>query len=163
MNKPKRRLIFLAVVFALTTLACGTLSVANQSDFKVLVSVTLPGSNSTDSHLYKPGEVYDYYPESSGKYTISVIPQEDYIKEMDRLRTNILGTLYINQNTLESDMIIPLTKRLATIEQTLSSLTTHSCSGNFVDDSSISAAVNMSKQGEITLTCPSSESQNTDN
>ena len=53
-NNKRKRIVLLTVVFGLITLACSTttLSVANQSDYKALVSVTLPGANSTDSHMY---------------------------------------------------------------------------------------------------------------
>ncbi len=163
MRNPKRRLIMLTAVFALMTLACGTVSVANQSEYKALVSVTLPGASSTDTHLFKPGEVFDYYPESGGSYTVSVIPQEDYIAKMDSLRTQIVLTLYGYQSAIRPGYVIELTEQLANIDRTLSSLTTHSCSGNFIEDSNITATVNMSKEGKITLLCPSSESQSQEN
>ena len=156
-------MVLLAVVFALMTLACGTLSVANQSEFKALVSVTLPGASSADSHLYKPGEVYDYYPESSGPYTVSIIPQEDYIAQMDSLRAQILFVLYGYQTAIRPEYVVELTEQLANIDRTLSSLTTHSCSGNFIEDSNITTTIKMSKESQITLNCPSSETQSTDN
>ena len=155
--------MLLAVVFALITLACGTLSVTNQSEYKAVVSVNLPGSSSTDSHLYKPGETYDYYPETSGKYTISIIPQEDYIARMDDLRLQVLLTLHGYQSVIRPEYVVELIEQLADIDRTLSSLTSHSCSGNFLEDSNITATFNMSNEGEITLTCPSSESQSPDN
>jgi len=163
MRNAKRRLVLAAVVCGLLTLACGTLSVANKSEYKALVSVTLPGASSIDSHLYKPGEVYDYSPESAGPYTVSVIPQEDYIAEMDRLRAQILFVLYGYQTVIRPEYVVELTEQLANIDRALSSLTTHSCSGNFIEDTEITATFDMSKEGQITLNCPSSESQSPEN
>ena len=159
----KRRFTLLAALFGLATLACGTVSVANQSDYSALVSVTLPGASSTDSHIYKPGELYDYYPESAGPYTVSVIPQEDYIATMDSLRAQILFVLYGYRTVIRPEYVVELTEQLANIDRTLSSLTTHSCTGNFVEDSDVTATLNMSKEGKITLSCPSSDSQSPEN
>jgi len=159
----KRRLTLLAAVFGLITLACGTLSVSNQSNYKVLVSVTLPGASSTDSHIYQPGEVYDYSTESGGSYTLSVILQEDYVAEMDRLRTSILLTLYGYQTVIRPAYVVELTEQLASIDKTLSSLTTHSCTGNLMEDSNVMATINMTKEGKITLYCPSLDAQSPGN
>jgi len=157
MKNHKRKLIVLTVVFGLITLACSTttLSVANQSDFKALVSVTLPGANGTDSHLYQPGEVYDYYPKSGGSYTISVIPQEDYVAEMDKLRNAIIFAMYRYDENIKPKTFVELTEMLARIDRTLSSLTTHSCQGNIMEESNVMATINISKEGQITLSCPS--------
>jgi len=163
MKIANRRLLLVAVVCGLLTLACGTLSIANQSEYKALVSVILPGASSTDTHLYKPGEVFDYYPESDGSYTISVIPQEDYVEKMDSLRARILFELYGYSSVIRPEYVVELTEQLANIDQTLSSLTTHSCGGNFVEDTEITATFNMSKEGKITLSCPSSESRSPEN
>ena len=156
MKNNKRKLIVLTAVFGLITLACSatTLSVANQSDYKALVSVTLPGASGADSHLYQPGEVYDYYPDSGGTYTISVIPQEDYVAEMDRLRAQILFELYGYQDVIRPNYVVELTEKLATIDKTLSSLTTHSCSGRIMEESNILATINMTKESQIELFCP---------
>jgi hypothetical protein len=137
------------------TLACNTLSVSNQSDYKVLVSVVLPGASGADSHIYQPGEVYDYYPGSGGRYTISVIPQEDYVAEMDELKANIILALTTKYDVMQPNVFVELTEKLAKIEKTLSSLTTHSCSGNLMDESNVMATINMTKDGEISLYCPS--------
>jgi hypothetical protein len=137
------------------TLACNTLSVSNQSDYKVLVSVVLPGASGADSHIYQPGEVYDYYPGSGGRYTISVIPQEDYVAEMDELKANIILALTTKYDVMQPNVFVELTEKLAKIEKTLSSLTTHSCSGNLMDESNLMATINMTKDGEISLYCPS--------
>ena len=153
----KRRLILVGVVFGLITLSCSAskLSVANQSNFKALVSVTLPGSSGADSHIYQPGEVHDYYPGSGGSYTISVIPQEDYVAQMDLIRANIIETLYGYQAKLNPSQVVELTNILASIERTLSSLTSHSCSGNMMEDSNVMATINMTGGNKITLYCPS--------
>ena len=157
MKNNKRKLIVLTAVFGLITLACSTttLSVANQSDYKALVSVTLPGANGTDSHIYQPGEVYDYRPASGGSYTISVIPQEDYVAEMDKLRELIIRALYGYQQDIIPKTFVELTEKLANIDRNLSSLTTHSCQGNIMEDSNVMATINISKDGQITLYCPS--------
>jgi len=153
----KRRLILVGVTFGLITLACSasTLSVANQSNFKALVSVTLPGASGADSHIYLPGEVHDYYPGSGGSYTISIIPQEDYVAMMDKIRATIIDTLYGYQTKLNPSQIVELTEILASIERTLSSLTSHSCSGNMMEDSNVMATFNMTGGNKITLICPS--------
>ena len=157
MTKLKRKLIVLTAVFGLITLACSTttLSVANQSDFKALVSVTLPGANSTDSHIYQPGEVYDYNAGSGGSYTISVIPQEDYVAEMDKLRMTIIRALYNYEEIIIPKTFVELTEQLANIDRTLSSLTSHSCQGNIMEDSKVLATIQITKDGQITLSCPS--------
>jgi len=153
----KRKLILVGVVFGLITLACSasTLSVANQSDYKALVSVKLPGASGADSHIYQPGEVHDYYPGSGGSYTISVIPQEDYVAELDRVRATIIETLYGYHEKLNPSKVVELTDMLASIERTLSSLTSHSCSGNMMEDSNVMATFNMTGGNKITLNCPS--------
>ena len=157
MKNNKRKLIVLTAVLGLITLACSTttLSVANQSDYKALVSVTLPGSGGADSHVYQPGEVYDYYPGSGGSYTISVIPQEDYVAEMDKLRNTIILAMYKYEDIIIPKTFVELTEQLANIDRTLSSLTTHSCQGNLMEDSNVLATINISKDGQITLYCPS--------
>lgn len=153
----RRKLIVLTAVLGLITLACSTttLSVANQSEFKALVSVTLPGSGGADSHVYQPGEVYDYYPGSGGSYTISVIPQEDYVAEMDKLRNIIIFAMYRYDENIKPKTFVELTEMLARIDRTLSSLTTHSCQGNIMEESNVLATINISKEGQITLSCPS--------
>lgn len=157
MPNHKRKLTILAAVLGLITLACSTttLSVANQSEFKALVSVTLPGANSTDSHIYQPGEVYDYYASGGGTYTISVIPQEDYVAEMDKLRMTIIRALYTYEEIVSPKAFVELTEQLARIDRTLSSLTTHSCQGNLMEDAKALATIQITKQGQITLYCPS--------
>jgi hypothetical protein len=157
MSKNKRKLVLLIVVLGLFTMACSmtTLSVANQSDYKVLVSVTLPGASGADSHVYQPGEVYDYRPGSGGSFTISVIPQEDYVAEMDKLRAVIVRALFDYQQSIIPETLIDLTEQLADIDRNLSSLTTHSCQGNIMEDSNVMATINISKDGQITLYCPS--------
>ncbi len=159
MISTKRRLILVGAVFGLITLACSTttLSVSNQSDFRALVSVTLPGASGADSHVYKSGEVYDYYPGSDGSYTISVIPQEDYIAEMDKLRSIIFVALYKYRDGIQPDVALELVEKLSSIDRTLSSLTTHSCGGNLIEGSNVMATINMTKEGKINLTCPSLE------
>ena len=157
MISTKRRLILVGAVFGLIPLACSTstLSVSNQSNFKALVSVTLPGASGADSHVYQPGEVFDYYPGSGGSYTISVIPQEDYVAEMDRLRATIIHAMVDYRDVIQPDIAVELTEKLASIDRTLSSLTTHSCSGNMMDDSNVMATINMTKESKINLYCPS--------
>ena len=155
MINTRKRLILLSLVYVLVTLACSTLSVSNKTEFKLLVSVTLPGAESADSHLYQPGEVHDYYPGSGGTYSISVIPQEDYVAEMDKLRANILYTWYKKQDVIRPEETVELTERLATIDRMLSSLSTHSCSGNLMEDSNVMATINMTRAGVIELSCPS--------
>jgi hypothetical protein len=156
MTKKKRRRILLIAVLGLFTMACSmtTLSVANQSEYKTLVSVTLPGANSTDSHIYKPGEVYDYNAGSGGSYTISVIPQEDYVAEMDKLRALIIRALVDYQQNVTPKTFVELSEKLANINQNLSSLTTHSCEGNVIEGGNVMATINISKEGQITLSCP---------
>ena len=157
MKNIKQRFILVGVVFGLITLACSasTLSVANQSNFKALVSVTLPGASGADSHVYQPGEVYDYYPGSGGSYTISVIPQEDYVAKMNQIRASIIETLYGYHTKISPSQVAELTEMLASIERTLSSLTSHSCSGNMMEDSNVMATINMTGGNKITLYCPS--------
>ncbi len=153
MSKNKRKLVLLIAVLGLFTMACSmtTLSVANQSEFKALVSVTLPGASGADSHVYQPGEVYDYRPGSGGSYTISVIPQEDYVAEMDKMRALIIRTLYGYEQSIMPKTFVELTEQLADIDRKLSSLTTHSCQGNLMEDSNVMATINITKEGQITL------------
>jgi len=153
--KTQKRTLLLIAVLGLVTMACGTLSVANQSDYKVLVSVTLPGASRADSHLYQAGEVYDYYPDTGGEYTISVIPQEDYVAEMDRLRASIAFEIFAYQSVIRPEHVLELTEKLANIERTLSSLTTHACSGRLMEDENVRATINLTKEAEIILQCPS--------
>jgi hypothetical protein len=155
MSNRKRILILLIAPFVLLTLACSTLSVANQSNYKALVSVVLPGAKGADSHLYQPGEVYEYNSGSGGPYSISVIPQEDYIAEMDKIRANIVLTLYGYQDVIRPKFVVQLAEDLANIGKMLSSLTTHSCSGNIMEDSKVMATINITDKGEINLYCPS--------
>ena len=157
MSKTKRRLILVMAVYGLITLACSktNLSVANQSDYKVLVSVTLPGASGADSHIYLPGEVHDYNAGSGGSYTISVIPQEDYVAAMDKIRENIILTLYSYQDVIRPKYVVELTEKLANIDRTLSSLTAHACSGNLMEESNVMATINITNEGKIELYCPS--------
>ena len=155
MSNNTRKLLLLITLLGLLTLACNTLSVANKSEYKVLVSVVLPGASGADSHIYQPGEVYDYYPGSGGRYTISVSPQEEYVAEMDKLRANIVLALTTKYDVMQPGVFVELTEKLARIDKILSSLTTHSCSGNIMDDANVMATINMTKEGEITLDCPS--------
>ena len=157
MSKTKRRLILVMAVYGLITLACSTtnLSVANQSNYKTLVSVTLPGASGADSHVYQPGEVHDYNAGSGGSYTISVIPQEDYVAEMDKIRENIIKALYLYRDIIKPAQVVEFTAQLASIDRTLSSLTAQACSGNLMEDSNVMATININAQGKIELYCPS--------
>jgi hypothetical protein len=157
MSKTKRRLMLVIAVCGLITLACSktTLSVANQSDYKALVSVTLPRASGADSHLYQPGEVYDYNAGSGGSYTIAVIPQEDYIAAMDKMRENIIKGLYLYRDIIKPSAVVELTEQLASIDKTLSNLPTHGCSGNLMEDSNVMATINITAEGKIELYCPS--------
>jgi len=156
MTKNKRKRIVLTAILGLFTMACSmtTLSVANQSEYKALVSVTLPGASGADSHIYKPGEKYDYNAGSGGSYTISVVPQEDYVAEMDKLRALIIRAMFEYQQNMVPETFVELTEKLANIDRNLSSLTTHSCEGNLMDGANAMATINISKEGKITLSCP---------
>ena len=154
MKPVKRRIFLMIAVTALAALACTQLTVKNDSHWQLRVAVTLPGGSGQDVHVYEPGASYDYYPDSAGKYTITVYPGEDYINFMNETKIGVGEFFVTKHEEVEPYMVVELVEGINQIEKVLANLQEATCTGTLVEDETVNARIKFTTSGAYIMDCP---------
>ncbi len=71
--KNHKRLLAILLALVISSLACGQLTIYNNSQYPVRVIVKLPDGNGTDSIVLKGGGAATYYSDTDGPYTVTAV------------------------------------------------------------------------------------------
>jgi hypothetical protein len=152
MKKHKKPLVILLVLIILS-LACGELTIYNNSVYPVRVIVKLPDGNGTDSIVLKGGGAATYYSDTDGSYTVTAVLDEDAVNEMIKLRSNLQGFLVDPEiEELTGISISDSVKELLSISDTIQSKYKVSCSGVLKEDEEATASISVPDQ-QIKIWC----------
>lgn len=146
---------FLAILLALviSSLACGQLTIYNNSQYPVRVIVKLPDGNGTDSIVIKGGGAATYYSDTDGPYTVTAILDEDAVAEMIKLRSNLQEFLIDPElEELSGISVFDAVNELVEISKTIQSKYKVSCSGVIKEDEDATTSISVPDQ-KIEIWC----------
>jgi len=128
--------LFLIIVLGLATLACSELTIVNQSPAEMRVMVRLPEGNGVDSQVIKIKSSLTFYSDIEGPYSVSVIPTDEAIGIMDRLRIGLKRASVEDPEALKltGKSIPEALEFLYGLEVTLKNIQVASCSGRLIAD-----------------------------
>ena len=132
----KRRLILLATMsLALLLASCSFVRIQNVSDANATVLVRVPDSSQGYTRTVRPGAIIDVFSGHGGRYTITMLPDEQYRQLLEDLRTEVSRRLFEEGASLSADDVSRLVERLNDADNELARLAQPgaTCSGYLPD------------------------------
>jgi hypothetical protein len=148
------RAVMLAVA-AVALTGCGpVITVVNKTTVPVRVVITSGGGSETFAP--SPGES-SFAEASEGKFTVTAIPDADWINYAKLTRQDLNEQLANSQN-LSGPKLLDLVHRLKEIAARMDQMqkaagTTGGCSGTVTQDSSPTATVSIGASGQLVVAC----------
>lgn len=133
--------VLLLAVSALVMTACVTVEVANISETRARVRITLPDTPSGYTRLVRAGQSTSTFSEYGGTVTVTVLPDEQYRQLLQDLRTEITRRLFEDRQTLSASDVSTLVNRLNDVEESMAQLEREgaSCSVRTSDFATVTA------------------------
>ncbi len=127
-------LAFLALA-ALLLSGCTFIRIQNVSDVSVRVAVLVPDSGAASTRSVSSGGLVDVFSSHGGRYTVTVVPSEQYRETLLTLQQQISDRLFVERATLTAAEVGQLVQNLNHITDLLAELELPgaSCSGNVPD------------------------------
>jgi hypothetical protein len=151
--KNHKKILVILLVLGFFSLACGQLTIYNNSKYPVRVIVKLPDGNGTDSIVLKGGGAATYYSDTDGPYTVTAVLDEDAVNEMIKLRSNLQEFLVDPEfEELTGISISDSVKELLSITDTIQSKYKVSCSGVMKEEEEATASISVLGQ-KIEIWC----------
>ncbi len=151
--KNHKRLLAILLALVISSLACGQLTIYNNSQYPVRVIVKLPDGNGTDSIVLKGGGAATYYSDTDGPYTVTAVLDEDAVNEMINLRSNLQEFLTVPElEELSGISVSDAVNELISISKTIQSKYKVSCSGVLKEDEDATASISVPDQ-QIKIWC----------
>lgn len=147
-------ILIILVSFLLLT-ACVDFNISNYSEINARVLIQTPdGGNYTK--VVKSGGYASSFSGHGGSYTLSVIPDEEYLSLLRQLREQISQRLFEEGSVLSAEDVARLVQNLQDIEVQLEKEAQRgaSCSGVAPDFSTVSASIGWSQtENDWTIDC----------
>jgi hypothetical protein len=152
-----KRGTFIAGAFCCLVLlsACVDFNIINVSAVNARILIQTPDGG-RHAKVVKSGGSTGSFSEHGGSYTISILPDEQYLALLRELRQEITRRLFEERETLSADDVARLVQRLEEIEEQLEKESQRgvSCSGVAPDFSSVNAVISWSDfDGEWSIDC----------
>ena len=152
-----RALAFLTVAVSLFLGGCSFVHVQNISEMPVYVLVKVPDSSKAYTRVVQPVGISEVFSGHGGRYTVTLLPNEDFVNLLQDLRGQISERLFTEGATLTSEEVAMLVNRLNDIDAALQSHLNSpsvSCSGNVPDYESAVVTVTYDQSlDRLTLDC----------
>lgn len=134
-NTHKLRLVLSLLLFGLIFSGCSFIRIQNVSDAKVRVLVSVPDHRGGYTRTISSGNIVDVFSGHGGRYTVTLLPDADFIRFAETLRTEISQRLFKERASLSADEVATLVQRLDEIDKLLEDQKniSASCGGNVPD------------------------------
>ena len=132
----RRYFLALFVLGAFFFTGCTYVQVYNLTERTVTVAIRVPDSANTYTKGIRPAQIDDVFSAHGGRYSVTVLPDEEYRALLQNIRDSILARMMNEGATLSAAEVQTLTQRLSDIDQALVDIENEagaSCSGS-VDD-----------------------------
>jgi len=149
--KSNQKLLLISIVLVMFSLACGELTVYNNSNYPVRVIVKLPDGNGMDSIVIRGGGAATYYSDVEGSYSVTAVLDEEAKDEMVKLRSD-LQQLLIDSEEIPGLSISEPINDLISITKTIQAKYEASCSGVLKEDEEAVASISVPGQ-YIKISC----------
>ena len=152
----KRQLPLLIVLLAAFLSGCSFVRIQNVSASSVTVLVTVPDAGNGYTRSIDSGGIVDVFSSHGGRYTVTVVPSEQYRSILERLRDDISDRLFEEGATLTAEEVGQLVENLNHIDRLLEDLAEPgaSCSGRLPDYETAVVVVSYDDfKGEWVLSC----------
>lgn len=114
-----RTIFFAVLLLALFLSGCSFVRIINVSAAPATVSVNVPDNGKAYVRTVSSGGIVDVFSSHGGGYTITMIPSEQYLEILNRLRSNIETRLFAERQTLTSEEVRQLVENLNHIDSLL--------------------------------------------
>ena len=163
MNKTRPIMFSFVILCALALSSCSEVYVTNLTELNVRVSVNTPDSGSPSTRLVRPVEIESVFSSNGGRYSVTVLPDENYRELLEGLQRDISRKLFDEGATLSAADVSQLTQRMNEIDQALEALQGQagaSCSGFVPDFESVTVYVTWNAAAsQFILECGSGSSE----
>ena len=163
MNKYNRFIILFAILCMFALSGCSEIYITNISELNVRVSVNTPDSGSPSTRLVRPASIASVFSSNGGRYTVTVLPDEEYRGLLEDLQSEISEKLFKEGAALSVADVTRLTQRMNEIDQALERLDDQfgaSCVGYVPDYESVTAYVSWDfTASQFVLECGSGSSE----
>jgi hypothetical protein len=146
----------LVVTLLLFLTGCVTVDVINLSELNARVLIRLPDTPGGYTRYIRPGSSTSTFSNHGGAVTIQTLPDEQYRKLLEDLRTEINRRLFEEGESLSAEDVARLVQRLEGIDDLVEQMADDgtSCTVNAPDFSSVTAILNWdSANGKWALSC----------
>lgn len=152
----KRCLFFLALLLAFLLLtACVDFNISNLSEVNARILIQTPDGGNYTKSVKSYGNASGFSGHG-GNYTISVVPDEQYLQLLRDLRQRISQRLFEEGNVLSAEEVARLVQNMEDIEAQLQKEAERgaSCSGAAPDFSSVNAIISWSNaESDWAISC----------
>ena len=153
-----RRICAVTLVFLLLLLGTGCVNfqLLNVSELNARVMVHTPDASQPTTKLVRSGYIGETFSTHGGRFTVTVLPDEEFRALLDEMRTSITERLYSEGATLTAEDVTLLVTRLQEIDQAMEAMAddADSCGGAAPDFSTVTATISWdSNVGKWHVTC----------
>ena len=150
----RNKLLLMLAVLILVILGCTELTVKNNTDVPIRITVTMPKESVPESVLLDRFESDTFFSDYDGTYTLTAIADEDYRARLMELRDDMNMLLIEGFAVLSVNDIRTLTNKISNIGKLLENMDSVSCSGYIEEDGKANASVTVDvNAGQIVVNC----------
>ena len=153
----RNRLLHLILLGILILLSgCSFVRIQNVSSNQITVLVQVPDAGSGYTRNIDSGGIVDVFSSHGGRYTVTLIPSEEYRALLTDLQQQVGNRLFEERGTLTAAEVAILVERLNSIDQALEELTKPgaTCSGTLPEYDTVVVTVAFdSINSEYSLSC----------
>lgn len=135
---------------------CSFVAVQNVSEATAVVRVIVPDNGYGYTRKVRSGDMVEVFTGHGGRYTVTVLPDEDYRNLLTGLRAEISRRLFRERDALSADDVRNLVQRLRDVDEALADLARPgaSCGGTVSDFESVVATVSYdAANGRFSVSC----------
>lgn len=155
-NANRRLLWILVIPVVLFLSGCVNVDVINVSEINARVLIGLPDAPGGYTRYIRAGQSTSTFSNHGGVVTIRTLPDEEYRRLLDNLRTEISRRLFEERESLSAEDVARLVRQLEDIDSQVEQLADDgtSCSVNAPDFSSVTAVLSWdTANGKWSLSC----------
>ncbi len=135
LKSPRVRLISILILLSLIMSGCSFVRIQNVSNIDARVLVRVPDNSRGYTRFIRSGNIVDVFSGHGGRYTITLLPNEQYLELLNGVKQHISQRLFNERATLTGNEVARLVERLNEIGEliTQQSSINVSCTGSLPD------------------------------